>query len=48
MEEDGGVGTANSRKRLELNYKKNYTLTVTDLEDSYKVFLQIQLNKPNS
>lgn len=47
MKEDGGVGLANSLKRLELNYKNNYTLTTTDLEDSYRVLLQIQLDKPN-
>jgi len=47
MTEEGGVGTINSRKRLELNYKNNYILTTTDLEDSYKVSLQIKFNKPN-
>lgn len=39
----GGVGMANVRKRLELNYKDRYDLETTVSENSHKVLLNIQL-----
>ena len=43
-EEKGGVGLANVRKRLDLLYEQNYTLSIHDDADSYTVELNIPLS----
>ena len=40
-EQPGGIGLENSRKRLDLIYRTDYTLTVADSEDTYEVTLII-------
>ena len=40
-EQPGGIGLENSRKRLDLIYGTDYTLTVADNEDTYEVTLII-------
>lgn len=42
-EEHGGVGLANTRKRLDLIYGNDYTLDINDREDTYFVRLDIPL-----
>ena len=42
-EEHGGVGLANTRKRLDLIYSNDYTLDINDREDTYFVRLDIPL-----
>jgi hypothetical protein len=42
-EEQGGVGLANVRQRLNLLYGENYTLNIQDEPDTYNVELQIPL-----
>lgn len=44
MPKEGGVGLKNVSQRLELIYKGNYSLDISDKEDSYKVKLRIPLN----
>ena len=41
--QEGGVGLANVRQRLNLLYGDNYTLTIQDEPDTYNVELQIPL-----
>ena len=41
--EEGGVGLANVRKRLDLLYAGNYTLDINDTEDIYFLHLVIPL-----
>ena len=43
-EEEGGVGLANVRKRLDLLYNSNYTLFINDEADTYTVELNIPLS----
>ena len=43
-EEKGGVGLANVRKRLNLLYGKDYTLSIHDVADVYSVELNIPLS----
>ena len=43
-EEKGGVGLANVRKRLDLLYEQNYTLSIHDDADIYTVELNIPLS----
>ena len=43
IDEHGGVGLANVRKRLDLLYGSNYTLTIDDAADVYQVELVIPL-----
>lgn len=45
-DEHGGVGLANVKKRLELLFGENYTLTINDGETEYNVFLRIPLAPP--
>jgi len=40
----GGIGIDNVYKRLELNYPKQYNLTITEAADSYIVVLKLSLN----
>jgi len=40
---DGGIGLKNVRKRLELLYSKNYELTETHNDTSYKVMLKLNI-----
>ena len=42
-EEKGGVGLANVKQRLNLIYGENYTLSIQDDPDSYRVKLEIPL-----
>ena len=41
--EQGGVGLTNIRRRLDLIYGKNYSLTVNETTDIYNVYLEIPL-----
>jgi len=41
----GGVGIANARKRLELNYKNNYNLIAHESANNYTILLRINLNQ---
>ena len=43
IDEHGGVGLANVRKRLDLLYGNSYTLTIDDASDGYQVELAIPL-----
>ena len=45
-EEPGGVGLANTRQRLELIYRSDYTLNIDDGEDTYQVNLDIPFLAP--
>jgi len=38
-----GIGNQNTINRLELDYKDQYTFEVTDLKESYEVYLNIRL-----
>ena len=40
-ETNGGVGLANTRKRLDLIYGNNYTLLIDEGDDTYSVTLEI-------
>ena len=42
-EENGGVGLANVKQRLNLIYGENYTLNIQDEPDIYNVELEIPL-----
>jgi LytS/YehU family sensor histidine kinase len=48
IEEKGGVGLANVRKRLNLLYNRNYTLKIKDATDVYQVELVIPLRAASS
>jgi sensor histidine kinase YesM len=41
--ETGGIGIENARKRLEVLYKERYELKIDDSENTYSVFLKLQL-----
>ena len=41
--ETGGIGLKNVKRRLELLYPNEHVLTIKQTEDTYSVFLQIQL-----
>ncbi|MGF7231430.1 sensor histidine kinase [Arachidicoccus sp.] len=43
MQPGTGLGIANVRRRLELLYKKNYTLNISTEEDKYKVVLRLEI-----
>ena len=47
-ENQGGVGLQNVRRRLDLIYGNDYSLTIADQADSYDVSLTIPLLTPNS
>jgi two-component system, LytTR family, sensor kinase len=42
-QENGGIGLANVRRRLELVYPQTYFLDVSDQKDEYRVALQLKL-----
>jgi len=42
--EQGGIGVANCKKRLDLLYPKKHTLTINDFENTFHVHLKIKLN----
>lgn len=44
----GGVGLINIRRRLDLIYGGNYTLTVNETDNTYNVHLEIPLSAPTS
>ncbi len=44
-EEHGGVGMVNTRKRLDLIYKDDYTLDIKDEEKTYEAILNIPLTQ---
>jgi two-component system, LytTR family, sensor kinase len=41
--ESSGIGIANARRRLDLQYPGRYELTISDNGDSYEVVLQLQI-----
>ena len=44
-EEHGGVGLVNVRKRLDIIYGKNYIFDIKDIDNTYRVNLNIPLDK---
>lgn len=43
-DETGGIGIQNVKRRLELIYPKNHTLTIQQIEEEYIVELEIRMN----
>lgn len=41
---DGGIGIANARRRLDLQYPGKHRLTITDADRSYEVVLNLDIN----
>ncbi|HEU0228899.1 MAG TPA: histidine kinase, partial [Arachidicoccus soli] len=44
MHQGTGLGIANVRRRLELLYKRNYTLDIINSDDKYKVALHLEIS----
>ncbi len=42
--EKGGIGIANARRRLDLQYPGRHTLLIADRGDSYEVVLNLKIN----